>query len=388
MCCAVAIAQDPGVTSNAPTSPSTQAGEGDVAVVLVVDNSVSAGDQYSAVVNSVKAFVSRFAGADQEMALITAGGHPQIQQGFTADTNLLLSRLDGARPQGRLLLYDSIRAAAQHARNDGPTNHAVIVAFVAGTDPASDEAARAALADQPAGWRNELHVISSPGADWRNQEKLQRLTAPTGGTAYFPSSTAQMLDVASILGKRLSTGNENLSADVRLNNRGRPLVGYRRLVVQGMTVSPGKETEDLAGEEQLLERMLVSRLKRSGMFEEVVDATTQQQAAVLPHSDVSGNNSAPPAIPTREVDTLLLMPRLVEFRKGSRVQRQFVGWKGEARYKVQVSVIDPATQRTVLAFVKRGASGSGVFGGSQEQVHAKAMMTVVNGVVNELKRAK
>src|SRR6185369_6414289 len=96
----------------------------------------------------------------------------------------------------------------------------------------------------------EVDVISLPGADWRTQQPLQQLAAQTGGTAYFPADETQLREVASVLGRRMSS-ETSLPANPHLNAH-KPLSGYRRAVVQPVIVSGGKKSDDPDGDERVL----------------------------------------------------------------------------------------------------------------------------------------
>jgi len=47
-----------------------------------------------------------------------------------------------------------------------------------------------------------------------------------------------------------------------------------------------------------------------------------------------------------------------------------------------------ATRQPILSFTEEGSHSSGLLGGSQEHVQARAMLDVANEIVKELKRAK
>jgi hypothetical protein len=86
--------------------------------------------------------------------------------------------------------------------------------------------------------------------------------------------------------------------------------------------------------------------------------------------------------------TAELLASILEYRRGNRTQRQMLGWKGGAKFKVRVILVDAATRQPILSFVEEGSHSSGLLGGSQEHVQARAMLDVANEIVKELKHAK
>jgi hypothetical protein len=245
-----------------------------------------------------------------------------------------------------------------------------VVTFVAAADRSSDAEIQKLLTS--AGDRKPaLYFVGLPGSDWREQQRLQQLSASTHGGSYFPSNSDQLREVTSVLGRQLASGSTQLTPDPQLNRK-RPLSGYRRVLVHSITATQSKRVDDPQGNEAVLRTMLISQLKRERLFDEVIDASREQPFTTV--ADAS--------------DTLSLLPTLLEYRKGSRMQRQFIGWKGEARYILQVSFFNATTRQPIAAFVEKGSSASGVFGGSDEVVHAKARHSVIEKIVDDIKRAK
>ncbi len=83
-----------------------------------------------------------------------------------------------------------------------------------------------------------------------------------------------------------------------------------------------------------------------------------------------------------------LRARLIEYERGSRMKRQLT-LGGASRMKLQVLLVDAATNEIVHSFTTEGkAYSAGMFGGSQESVQAKAMLDVANDVVKELQKQR
>jgi hypothetical protein len=339
-------------------------------VAIVVDNSIMDKLQWQQLRDNVDAFLAAFNGEDDEVALFTAGGPPVKAEDFTSDARRVSARLQQIAPQGSPALYSALREALQYLSSQANHDLTAIVTFVAATDHSGDAEVQKLLA--AAGDRKPaLYFVGLPGSDWREQQRLQQLSASTGGSAYFPSNADQLREVSSVLGRQLASGSTQLTADPQLNRK-KPLAGYRRVLVHNITANQSKRVDDPQGNEAVLRTMLISQLKREHLFDEVIDASREQPFTTV--ADAS--------------DTVSLLPTLLEYRKGSRVQRQFIGWKGEARYVLQVSLFNAATRQPVVAFVEKGTSASGVFGGSDDIVHAKARDRVIDKIVDDLKHAK
>jgi hypothetical protein len=138
-------------------------------------------------------------------------------------------------------------------------------------------------------------------------------------------------------------------------------------------MGPDKGVDAPHGNDSILHGLLLARLRESHLFDEVVDASNEEA-----FTDPTANDP----------DTLSLLPTLREYKQGSRVQRQFVGWKGGAKYRLQLTFFDSSTRQPVGAFMETGESSSGILGGSDEAVHTKAMHRVVDRLLDDLKRAK
>jgi hypothetical protein len=338
-------------------------------VAVVVDNSAMPKAQWQQLRDNVNAFLSAFNGENDEVALFTAGGGPQRQEDLTSDVRRISNRLQQLTPsEDSVALYQTLDAAIDYLGSEASHQHTGVVAFVATGDRGGDAEAQKLVRGNG---RPGLYFIGLPGSDWRTQQTLQQLSAATKGRSYFPSDPDQLREVSSVLGRQLASGDIQLTPDPRLNDR-KPLTGYQRVLVHSINARKSKNVDDPQGNDALVRTLLISELKREHVFRDVIDASREQ----------------PFTTPADETDTLTLLPRLLEYRKGSRLQRQFIGWKGEARYVLQVSLFNAATRQPVAAFVEKGTSASGVFGGSDEVVHAKAMHSVVNKIIDDLKHAK
>ncbi len=332
-------------------------------VAIVVDSSAMEPAQWQSLVTSVDAFLAAFNGQDDEVALFSAGDHPQKLEDFTSDARRVSATLHRVNPHGSAATYNAIPAATDYVQREASHNRAAVVAFIANRDARGKPPDKSKVA---------VDVIALPGSDWRDQQGWQKLAGTSGGVAYFPSGEAQLHEAATVLGRNLATGDTQLTADPQLNRK-RPLSGYRRVLVHKVRMGPDKGVDPPHGNDSALHGLLLARLRESHLFDEVVDA---------------GNEEAFTDPTANDPDTLSLLPTLREYKQGSRVQRQFVGWKGAAKYRLQLSFFDASTRQPVGAFMQTGESSSGVLGGSDEAVHAKAMHRVVDKLIDDLKRAK
>ena len=370
--CTAAIAQQP--TPAADPSPS-----GATSVAIVVDTSTTAQKKLPELKEGISTFLSSF-GDDDEVCLYAAGGKPQLLEEFTADTSLLAGRLRDVKPDGKLALSDAITAAQQYVRDERAGDRAAVVVFVASPEAAASAQTAAANAEADDSTSVPVHVITAPGSDWRAQESLQRLSTRSGGTAYFPATDEQFREIAATAGRRLAGEDTNaksgtgepLPADAK-----HPLATYDSIVVRDVPVADTKETQEFpGGDNAMIQHLLLARLQKANIFPNVTDGSS------LPAPTTASQSGASPS------GRAELLATLVKYRRGNRMQRQFIGWKGGALYRLQVVVVDAATRQPLMSFIKEASSAVGPFGGSQELVQSKAMFNVVNQIVKELRKAK
>ena len=344
-------------------SPAAGTREEHASVAIVVDSSAMGAAQWQSLVTSVDAFLAAFNGQDDEVALFSAGDRAQKLEDFTSDARRISAKLHSINPQGSAATYNAIPPATDYIQREASHNRTAVVAFIANRDTRGKVPAKSNVA---------VDVIALPGSDWRDQQGWQKLAGSSGGVAYFPSGEAQLQEAASVLGRNLAAGDTELTADPQLNRK-RSLSGYRRVLVHKIRMGPDKGVDAPHGNDSVLHGLLLARLRESHLFDEVVDASNEEA-----FTDSSANDP----------DTLSLLPTLRAYKQGSRFQRQFVGWKGGAKYRLQLSFFDSSTRQPVGAFMETGESSSGILGGSDEAVHTKAMHRVVDKLIDDLKRAK
>jgi hypothetical protein len=172
---------------------------------------------------------------------------------------------------------------------------------------------------------------------------------------------------------RVAGPPEEQSQEARTDHEGL-LRNYSTLLVRDIPfVKSDATTEAEGGENKLLQQLVMDRLRDARLFPNVVDATEMSE------SSLDG---------TQPRGTVELLASILEYRRGNRAQRQLLGWKGGAKVKVRVIMVDAATRQPIFSFTEEGSHSSGLLGGTQEHVQSQAMLEVANGIVKELKRAK
>jgi hypothetical protein len=166
-------------------------------------------------------------------------------------------------------------------------------------------------------------------------------------------------------------------SDLHTARKQKPLAPYDQLTVRSIPLAGDDNTsESTGGENLLLQRVLVSRLQKAKIFPEVIDGTGTPMPSAPPITD---------AEPGKKLD---LLATIIEYRRGNRLQRQLMGWRGGAKFKVQILLVDSATRNPVMTFTEEASSATGLFGGSQELVQTKAMLELVDRIVDDLRRAR
>lgn len=332
-------------------------------VAIVIDDSATAGKHQADVAKSVQRFVKFFT-ADDELCIFAAKEKPMLWQDFTSDPDLLSDRVSKLYGRGKLALYDTILAAGRHLQSEAGNDARVLAIFTVGEDNASSIKFAALLAD-PA-LKVPVYVVAGPEADWRIQEPLQVLAHQLqAGRSYFIRDDEQMLEVSRQMGWRITGRNDEALAA----NAGKPLSPYKVVVVPSIPVANSKSTEQISGGDNiLLHQVLVSRLRKSKLFADVVDAS---------RTDASVGQGR-----------LELLATLIGFEKGSRAKREFLPFGGGTKLKVQVLLREAGSTQPLLGFVKESSASSGLFGGSDEKVETQAIIGAADQIIAELRKHK
>jgi hypothetical protein len=357
-----------GLLALAPTG-AAQAGSarGQISrsIAIVIDDSASAGSHQEEIARSVQQFLKFFAEND-ELCIYAAADRPALWQDFTSDEDVLANRVARLYGRGKLALYDTIAAAAQHLQSEATNEQAAIVVFVAGEDNASSKK----LADllKETGAKIPTYVVAGPAEDWRIQEPYQQLAFQNEGRAYFASTGAELREIARQTGWRI-TGHTELATAA---GEQKPLAPYKAVVVPSIPIANSKATEQMSGGDNiLLHRVLVSRLRKSGLFPEVIDA---------------GSGAAPSASPGS--GRLELLATIVGYQQGSRMKRELLAFGGGTKLKVQVLLREGGSTQPVTGFVTEASAASGLFGGNAEKVETEAIIRAADQIVAELRKRK
>ena len=345
----------------------------DGSIVIVLDNSKASREVFRNMRLAVRTFI-RSLDEEDEVALVTAGGSPVLVQDFTSDEAALEKQLQKLKTtDGALDLSQAIAFASNHAVQNASNSSPAVIVFASGIEaerPVAPPRAAGTSVAKPV----PVYVIASPKADWKAQQEFQQLASNSGGAAFFPSSNSEWRDVVRETAVRVAGPPPDPKEEGR---RPRGLLkSYDTVLVRNIPVIENEKTTEVEGGENiLLQEVLVSRLRKAEVFPQVVDAKE------MPPS--STNTAGAQSNGTAE-----LLASILEYRRGNRTQRQMLGWKGGAKFKVRVILVDATTRQPILSFTEEGSHSSGLLGGSQEHVQARAMLDVANEIVKELKRAK
>ena len=330
-------------------------------IAIVIDDSLAAGKHQASLAKSVQRFVKFFT-PDDELCIFAAKEKPMLWQDFTSDPDLISQRVSKLYGRGKLALYDTIQAATRHLQSEAGNDVRILAVFTAGEDNASAIKFPALLAD-PA-LKLPVFVAAGPESDWRIQEPMQVLARQSpAGRAYFVSDDSEMLDIARQIGWRITGRNDEVTAA----NAAKPLLPYKVVVVPSIPIANSRSTEQVSGDNVLLHRVLVSRLRKSGLFTDVIDAGTEAAAA-------NGG--------------LELLATVTGFQQGSRAKREFLPFGGGTKLTVQVVLREAGNTQPLLGFVAEGNASSGMFGGSDEKVESEAIIRAADQIIAELRKRK
>lgn len=378
LCCTILLTI--AVSATAQDSPQSPSGSNPAttssssSVAIVIDESKAAKYRTDQLKKAVTEFMQAFTSED-EACVYFAGEKPTLARDFTADSAPIAQTLKQLNPKGKLGLYDSIATAVDHLRSDAMSDREAVVVFIASQDNAS----RTAVADLEkkllADPRVALFVVALPGLTLEWQSSIQQLAVASGGRAFFPNKPGQVRE-ASALAAQGAFGRTAAQVVTTKATESKPLAPYKSIVIRSVPLVESRDTAAAqGGENVLLQHVLVSRLQKSKLFSEVVDAGTMEAAQV-------------PVAPTSQPGTTLeLLATVVGLERGNRLSWRFLA-AGGTRMKVQVVLRDAATQKPVLSLVQEGSAVSGLFSGGEEQVQSKAVLSAANGIIDQIRKAK
>jgi Mg-chelatase subunit ChlD len=362
---------------NAP-APNVQ--DGSASIIIVLDNSSAARGNFDALRNAARRFADSF-GTRDELALYLTADTATLAQDFTGDISLIQHQLSRQKPKGKLMLFETLSEAIDHARSDSANERIAVVAFLSDLDSAT--ARRAAALENKIRQKSgaQFYIVSYGKHDWKAQELAQRVAVVSGGAAYFPAKGSEVTDVAQSIAKKFGANRNNESAGEKKD--GLPsLQNYKVVLVHDIPVASGDDTAGLpGGNNLLLHNVLVARLQKSKLFGEVRDATgTDETVATGP----AANTNAP----QRGTSELELLPMVVSYRGGIHSPKDLVAPFASPRLKVQVIMRDHNTHEAIGAFTEEASGAKGLLHGSDEKVQAQAIISVADKIISQLKELK
>jgi von Willebrand factor type A domain len=306
-----------------------------------------------------------------------------FQKRAVLDEPLSSGRTALAAPQlppakGGAALYDGVIAAANAVAGSAQRSKAVVVVSTGG-DTGSHASARDVVA----------HTSAIPGlaiygivvGDGTRSNDLQDLARTTGGLVYSARDPQQVLLAYDAITRRVADHSATpayaaapeLQPDrLHAMDFRRPLALYNALVVEPIPIAQGNETRDFpAGDDFILQRVLVARLKDSRTFPRVVSGTDAEarQAAADPN-----------------LRTVELVGTVVRYRKGSRLRRAMMGM-GSTSVNVRFVLRDLQSGQVLAVIDKEGSGSSGLItGGNAQEQETQALLQVVNGVVKDIQK--
>lgn len=393
---ASSVAQQTAGQQAAPASPvaaQAPATGGSASVTIVVDNSKAARKNIQTIRKAALSFAQSFSARD-EVALYFAADQPTLAQDFTGDMSLIANHLERVRGKGKLALLETLSQAVDHVRSDSANEQAAVVAFVNDLD-AADPIAAANL-EQSIRQRTgvPVFIVALRNSSWQSQELAQRIAVLSGGVAYFPSRTSELPRIANAIAARLGAAPaESHRAESEAREAPLPsLDGYSVAIVHEIPVADNPDTAALpGGDNVLLHRVLLGRLKKAQLFQEVRDggvAADATEPVVPPNGGNGGGATSQPAVKPPAGGELELLPMVVGYRGGIRGPRDLISPFASPKLRVQIVLRDRTTRQPIAAFTEEASGAAGLLRGSDEKVQAQAMANVTNKIVSRIREMK
>jgi hypothetical protein len=300
---------------------------------------------------------------NDELAIFTASDKPKLLQEFTGDTDLAAKAIKHLPSKGKPNLYKALIEAVRHVRSDGVNDLEAVVVFTNQLDRADSTSASnlQQLIRQKQGV--PVYFVVMRRGSWQSQELAQRIAVLSGGAAYFPAKQSEVAAISDALAARLGAGSGNTEkADSSRDDDS--IARYKTVVVRSVPVAQNGKTENFPdGDNIVLQRLLVSRLQKSNVFPNVVDAGKSSSLSDRP----AGNRSA--------VELLASVDRYAAARTPF----------GSTKLQVQVVLEDSHTRNALVAFTK----ASQLLGGKHDdKVQKQLLVGVANQIVAELRKLK
>ena len=362
---------------NAPAASTLPADGNTASIVVVMDTSKSAHNNFDPLRKGAIALASQFSSND-ELALFFAGDKPVLVQDFTGDIALIEKSLKRVRTGGKMALFETLAAALDHERNDAANERRAVIAFVNDLDGASavaESTLENAIRNKPG---VPVFVVALRQTSWKAQESAQKVAVLSGGAAFFPQKSSEVPAIARTIALRLGGRAAN---DVELAGT-QSLGNYKTVVVRSIPVADNGSTREFVdADSELLHRLLMSRLQRANLFAAVKDGSSSAGDPETP-----GGGQRPSANASAKSDELELLPMVVAYHQPGTKQRQLLSpFYGGSKLSVQVVLRDRLTHEPVAAFVEEASASQGWFSGSNERNQTEAMLSVANKIVERLR---
>ena len=171
-----------------------------VSMGILIDDSGSMRDKRGTV-NAAAYHLPNASNPDDEAFVVNFAERPYLDQGFTKDRVALsrgMSRLD---PAGTTALYDAVAASADELAKHGENRKQVLLIITDGADNASrlnlqDAIRRVQGLAGPVVYSIGLLFDEEPQESEQARNDLERLSAETGGVAYFARSLSDVNSIA------------------------------------------------------------------------------------------------------------------------------------------------------------------------------------------------
>jgi len=186
-----------------------------VSLGILVDNSGSMRDKRAAV-NAAALALWRASNPQDAAFVVNFSDRAYLDQGFTANIDLLNRGLSHSDSRGTTALYDAVAASADELATHGKLPKQVLLVITDGADNASRLSLEQAIRrvqnlGGPVVYTIGLLFDTEKDEADRARSALEALSAETGGIAYFPRSLADV---------------DNIAAEVAHDIRNQYTVGY------------------------------------------------------------------------------------------------------------------------------------------------------------------
>jgi len=213
-----------------------------VSLGIVVDNSGSMLDKRAAV-NAAALHLLRASNPRDSTFIVNFSNRAFLDQGFTSDLAALNRGLSHFDSKGTTAMYDAVAASADELAHHGKLPKQVLLVITDGADNASrlelEQAIRRVQGlGGPVVYTIGLLYDADKNESARARTALERLSAETGGIAYFPRS---LDDVDSIAGEVAHDIRDQYTIGYRPSNAASK-EGYRTVRVEANAPKHGKMT--------------------------------------------------------------------------------------------------------------------------------------------------